>query len=117
MPIPTFTPPVRPSPGTSHAPQVKLLEAEFGDGYSQPTPHGINHIKKTVALVWSALLLEQRDDIVGFFERMGGSLPFYFQPYGEARMLKWTCKEWSSQKDGGVWSITATFVQSFTNEV
>lgn len=42
MVLPTFIPPVGPSPGTSHKPTVNLWEAEFGDGYSQPTPKGIN---------------------------------------------------------------------------
>ena len=41
MSLTIFSPPVAPSPGTAHKPTVNLWEAEFGDGYSQPTPKGI----------------------------------------------------------------------------
>lgn len=116
MPLPVFEPPVRPSPGTSHKPRLSLWEADFGDGYSQPTPKGINHIKKSVALTWDVLTTGQMSEIRDFFERLGGNQPFYFDPFGEDGMLKWTCKEFDWTTDGGIWKITATLVQSFTNE-
>lgn len=116
MPLPTFRPPVGPSPGTNHKPAVSLFEADFGDGYSQPTPKGINHIKKTTTLKWTVLTTEQADEIEDFFERMGGSQPFYFQPFGVRRAMKWTCKEWERTTEGGIWSMTATLVQSFTSQ-
>ncbi|MBB4184903.1 phage-related protein [Sinorhizobium terangae] len=115
MPLPTFTPPVAPSPGTSHAPTVNLWEAEFGDGYSQPTPKGINHIRRNVSLKWDALTYDQMRAVVGFFEDRGGNRPFYFQPYGEQTPRKWTCKEWTHSAQLP-WQVTATFVQSFTTE-
>lgn len=117
MPIPTFSPPVGPSPGTSHKPTVNLWEADFGDGYSQPTPKGINHIKRAVSLSWNVLTLDQMQDITGFFERMGGNRPFYYQPFGEACARKWTCKDWTFTTEGGIWQVTAELVQSFTNAV
>ena len=117
MAIPTFTPPIGPSPGTSHKPAVNLWEAEFGDGYSQPTPKGLNHIRRSVSVAWKALTYEQMREIVGFFEHMGGNRPFYFQPYGEPCARKWTCKDWTSTADNGVWVVTATLVESFTLSV
>lgn len=115
MALPTFAPPVRPSPGTSHKPTVNVWKAEFGDGYSQPTPKGINHIKKSVSLSWDVLTYAQMRQIVEFFERMGAVKAFYFQPFGEPVMLKWTCEEWTSSTDSGIWKVEATLVQSFTN--
>lgn len=117
MSLPTFTPPVRPSPGTSHAPQVNIYEADFGDGYSQPTPKGINHIKQQVSLRWTALTTRQMEQIDAFFMRMGGTQPFYFDPFGTRQNLKWTCKEWSKTTDRGIWQFSAELVQSFTNQV
>lgn len=114
MGIPTFTPPIGPSPGTSHKPTVNLWEADFGDGYSQPTPKGINHIKRAVSLKWAVLTLEQMQEITGFFERMGGNQPFYFQPFGEHRTRKWTCKEWDFTTDSGIWTVAANLVESFS---
>jgi phage-related protein len=117
MAVQTFTPPVGPSPGTSHRPTVNLWEADFGDGYNQSTPKGINHIKRTVALKWGVLTLDQMQDITGFFERRGGNEPFYFRPFGESRARKWTCKEWDFTTEGGIWAVTATLVESFANAV
>ncbi|MQV98351.1 phage tail protein [Sinorhizobium medicae] len=117
MVLPTFIPPVGPSPGTSHKPTVNLWEAEFGDGYSQPTPKGINHIRRAVSLAWNALTYDQMRAIVDFFESRGGCEPFYFQPYGEPVARKWTCKDWTSTADSGVWKVTAELVQSFSTVV
>ena len=116
MPLPTFEPPVGPSPGTSHKPTVNLWEADFGDGYSQPTPKGINHIKKSTSLKWDVLTYEQMREIVDFFERMQGNKPFYFTPFGEPNAIKWTCKEWDYTTTEGIWQITANLVQSMSNE-
>lgn len=117
MPFPTFAPPVGPSPGTAHKPTVNLWEADFGDGYSQPTPKGLNHIRRATSLKWAALTYGQMRDIVDFFEGMGGNRTFYFRPYGEEVSRKWTCKEWSSATDGGVWTIAAELVESFAPSV
>lgn len=115
MPLPTFEPPVRPSPGTAHKPTVNLWKADFGDGYSQPTPKGINHIKKSVSLTWDVLTTEQMFEIVEFFEARGGNEAFYFDPFGERGMMKWTCEEWDHDTEGGIWKVTAKLDQSNTN--
>lgn len=115
MPLPTFVPPIGPSVGTSHKPQVNLYEADFGDGYSQPTPKGINHIRRTVSLKWDGLTPEQADEIEDFFERMQGNRPFYYAPWGSRGPVKWTCKEWSKPQGPGIWTFTAELVQSFSN--
>lgn len=117
MPLPTFNPPVGPSPGTAHKPTVSLWEADFGEGYSQSTPKGINHIRKSVALRWDTLEFDQMREIIEFFEKQGGSKPFYFKPFGEIEMLKWTCKDWAPTTESGIWKISATLIQSFTNTV
>jgi len=117
MALPTFNPPIGPSPGTAHRRQINLWEAEFGDGYSQPTPKGINHIRKTTELKWEALTYEQMEAIIGFFERMGGNKPFYYKPFGYSTRIKWTCKDFSARTDEGIWSVTAELIESFTNEV
>ena len=116
MALTTFNPSVRPSPGTSFKPQVKVLEAEFGDGYSQPTPDGINNIRQKVDLTWDALTETQMNQINNFFTNRKGSQAFYFRPAGYSTPLKWTCKEWSRTLSDGVWKVQASLVQSFTAE-
>jgi phage-related protein len=116
MPLPTFYPPVGPSPGTGYTPTVSLWEADFGDGYSQSTPKGLNHIKKSYSLAWKVLTEDQYYEITDFLEGQQGNKPFWFQPFGAREPMKFTCKEWAPTSDAGLWSITATFVQSFTNQ-
>ena len=116
MALQTFSPAVGPSPGTTFKPQIKVLEAEFGDGYSQPTPDGINHIRETVELRWDGLTEPQMEAINGFLTARKGAEPFYYRPAGYAVNLKWTCKEWTRTLSGGVWQMTANLVQSFTAE-
>lgn len=117
MPLLTFEPPVGPSPGTSHKPTVNLWKTEFGDGYSQNMPKGINHIKKQTSLQWDALTTDQMHEITGFFERMQGNKAFYYQPFGERLTVKWTCEEWDYVTTGGIWQVTATLVESFSAAV
>lgn len=116
MALPTFNPSIRPSPGASHQRQVNILEAEFGDGYSQPTPNGLNHIRKGVTLRWKGLTLAQMQELDNFFTERGGTKAFHYKPHGMAVSSKWTCKEWAPSDRGGVFEFTATLKQSFTAE-
>lgn len=115
MPLETFSPSIAPSPGTSHKPRVDVLAAEFGDGYSQAAPRGLNHIKQSISLRWDGLTDTQMVELRTFFEGRGGYRPFYYQPRGFATQLKWTCREWSIS-DAAPWRLEAKFEQSFTNE-
>ena len=116
MALPTFTPAVGPSPGTAFKPHIKVLEAEFGDGYSQPTPDGINNVRETVDLRWDGLTEPQMEAINSFLTARKGAEAFYYQPAGFGTAMKWTCKEWTRTLGGGVWQMTANLVQSFTAE-
>ena len=114
MTIPTFTPPCNPSPGFTTTPEVKLLKADFGDGYSQVSPNGLNHVRAVVeSLSWDVLAADERDQIIDFLKACGGTEPFWFAlPHGVT--TKWTCEQWSDQAiSGGFHRVTATFRQSF----
>lgn len=114
MTIKTFMPPVAPSPGTRRSQDVSLLEADFGDGYSQSMPRGKNHIRRKLSLVWEALTKAQAQEIDAFLQARAGYQQFYYRPPGEAKALAWTCKEWSHGTNAGVWTAEATLVQSFS---
>lgn len=115
MALPTFAPPVAPSPGTKSTPRISLYEAEFGDGYSQSSPKGLNHIRSTVELNWEGLVYNEMHLIRTFFEDRAGYKSFYFQPAGYAAAVKWLCKEWNFGS-GAPYTFTAKLEQSFTNE-
>jgi phage-related protein len=111
----TFNPPIPPSPGTRQEREVKLLVASFGDGYEQTVPDGVNHMRRKLSLNWDSLLPNQADQIDLFLREHMGYLPFYYTPSDEAVPVAWTCKDWSfSRNKGGLRSLTAQFVESFT---
>ncbi|PVA06108.1 phage tail protein [Thalassorhabdomicrobium marinisediminis] len=96
MALQTFAPSIAPSPAGTITPQVNLRTAEFGDGYTQAGPAGLNHIREVVALKWNGITPAQREELEAFFRAHGGYKAFLYQPYGFATPVRWTCKEWSS---------------------
>jgi phage-related protein len=118
MALLSFYPPIDPSPSTGRKVEFKILEADFGEGYSQPTRDGVNHRRRTLTLTWDALTDEQAEEISGFLFDRGGDETFYYTPPRETKPVKWTCKDYSDDvQSGGYRKISATFVQSFTLQV
>ena len=114
MPLPTFTPPVAPSPGTTDKPEFKVLVADFGDGYTQGSADGLNNVQRVLSLNWETLTPAQCNTIMNFLKGTKGTGIFYYTPSNEATALKWTCSEVSDKRgEGGLRSVTATFRQSF----
>lgn len=114
MTLVTFTPPIAPEYGANNKPKVKLLEADFGDGYTQTAADGLNHIRAEWTLNWPALTPAQADSVETFFSDRGGYTPFFWTAPGKASAQKWTCKDWEVGFAGpNHRSIRATFVQSF----
>lgn len=113
MAIETFVPPIPPSPGTSNKPEFKVLEAEFGDGYTQAGADGLNNIRDVLSLEWETLTPAQAEAIITFIRRQYGARPFWYTPSNGVRQ-KWTCKEYTDKRgEGGLRTVTATFRQSF----
>ncbi len=118
MAIPTFDPPIDPTPGLSRKTNYKLLKAEFGDGYTQTTRDGINHRRRQITLAWEALTDCQAWEISDFLEERGGDLDFYYTPPRESVPVKWKCEEWEDTVNAdGTRKISATFQQSFSNAI
>ncbi|TIX27745.1 phage tail protein [Mesorhizobium sp.] len=110
----TFNPPVAPSPGTRNKPEIKLLKADFGDGYTQTSPDGLNHIRRTLSLNWECLLPWQKDQIVQFFEDHAGWEPFYYTPSNENQPVKWTCEDWDDTRASDGFKVSAILKQDFS---
>ena len=115
MTLPTFTPPCAPSPGLTDTPEIKILKSEFGDGYTQASPQGLNHIRKVVEATWDVLDRAERDYIIDFFMERAGCQPFWFQMPHDDAATKWTVETWSDTVISGDYHrIAATFRQSFS---
>jgi phage-related protein len=107
-----FAPEVAASPGTNVKKTASLFETEFGDGYSQAIPKGLNSIRRNISLSWQGLTEAQAQYIDDFLTAQGGNKTFLFQPYGYSAPIKWTCKEWTVSP-GVPWRVTAEFRESF----
>lgn len=119
MTIATFTPPMNPSVGAINKPKVSVLRADFGDGYSQATRSGLNHIRNEFSLTWEVLTPTQADAIEAFLIQQGGDIPFLWSRPGKSTPDKWTCENWEVSFLSPLYqgqnyrSIKATFTQSF----
>lgn len=116
MPIATFAPEIAPSPGSQRTPEVKLRKSEFGDGYTQASPAGLNHIRRTLALKWDGVSPAQLAALNAFFEAQGGYKPFWYTHAPEGVQRKWTCDTWGVTY-GAPASFTATLREDFSNAV
>ncbi len=107
----TFTYPVDRASELTEKPRV--LEAQFGDGYSQRTGDGINNRAEVWALTFAAQTVAERNAILAFLRARNGVEAFdWVSPFGTYG--KWVCKEWTGRPDTAVAnSITATFTQVF----
>jgi phage-related protein len=111
MALNTFTPPVAPSPGYSADFKPKLWKADFGDGYTQSTRQGLNHIGRQVPIKWDTLTVAQAQAIEDFFIAQGGDTAFLYALSNDITR-QWRCEEWHRTRDGAQ-SITATFLEDF----
>lgn len=118
MAVPTFKPPIPPSPGTMAKPELRLIKTEFGDGYTQRTRDGLNHSRDSLSLTWELLTPEQGRKIDAFFRERGGDRPFYYHSVLHDGPVKWTCTDYSPKiVENGFWSYSATLTQDFGLEV
>lgn len=115
MAIPTFNPPKAPSPQSSKTQDLKLLKAEFGDGYTQITRDGINHVKRKARLIWDSLREAHSTEIHDFFEGLGGDQPFKYKVPDDGEIRRWRCEKWETQfTTYNRRTITADIVEDFS---
>lgn len=116
MSLDTFTPPRTPDAPMAETSKVNLFEAEFGDGYTQATPNGLNHIRRTFSAKWTALYDDEAQAIIDFMVAHKGTESFWYTVPRVGR-LKFTCKNWSrTLNELGSADVTAELVESFSTE-
>ena len=94
MAAPTFTPPIAPSIETTRSMKPRVLMAQFGDGYTQRAPDGINTMMETITVAWSRLKPADAATIVAFFEGRKGAYPFYWTAPRDAAPKLWIAESW-----------------------
>lgn len=114
MSVDTFVPPLTPSPGTSDAPEIKILKTDFGDGYTQAARAGLNNVRRIMTLKWDVVPAALASEIIAFFVAHGGTDPFLYKVPGETTAILWTCESFEESFAAYNYrSITATLRQSF----
>ncbi len=69
------------SDGIEHKQENRVLSAQFGDGYAQIAPDGINTDISTFNITWSNILQGEAELLFNFLApRQGGLDSFYFTP-------------------------------------
>ena len=97
-----------------YAPTTTMLvrTAQYGDGYAQTVPDGINNVSSNYSLVF----IKNRKDmaaIIAFLDAHQGATAFYFTPLFRPQGL-YKCPGYTGPtKDGNVYTLTATFNESF----
>ena len=117
MTIPTFTPEQAPSYGpTQYKTTPEVIGAEFGDGYGQAAPAGLNNLRREASLFWDVLPVETAITYDTFFEALKGSAPFYYTLRGEAVPVLWRAISWGRGEGGAGWvTYTVTLRRYFGN--
>ncbi|CAO3459794.1 hypothetical protein [Azospirillum argentinense] len=108
----TFTP-KPPLVGATVEPEFKVLSAEFGDGYSQRAPDGLNNVRETHAFTWEVPAADA-DYIVGFLKDRRGAEAFdYACPDGVTRQF--VCPKGATRERlrPTLHKVTAQFVEVF----
>ncbi|MAX33219.1 MAG: phage tail protein [Halomonadaceae bacterium] len=102
--------------GPSLRTQFKVDQTEFGDGYVQRQPAGLNSVRDTWSPSWTLLTQAEYEQLDGFLRARKGVTPFLWQPPWEDTPRQWICQELSSQRPTSARfaSISATFVEDFS---
>ncbi|MFP3564688.1 phage tail protein [Paraburkholderia sp. SIMBA_030] len=91
---------------------LRVRKAQFGDGYAQRVKDGLNNRASSFSLTFINNA-ETITAIVAFLDAHDGSSGFYWQPPLRDPGL-FTCENYSEPtKDGGVYTLSATFNQTF----
>ena len=112
----TFVPPKPPAPGSGWQRTLATRRIEYGDGYTQLAPDGVNVRRIQMLLSWPLLSHADADAIATFFETQIGKSFLYDPPWittGAGTYL-WSCAEWSRSEPTSVSSeIQATLAREF----
>lgn len=98
----------------SESTKPRVRTVNFGDGYTQETPDGLNFKPKNFSLVWDMVFDDDKTTIVNFLEARGGYQTFNWLNPSNNTTYKVKCREWNvDYVNPGIWRITATFNQKF----
>lgn len=117
MPVSHTFPDTLPNPtsdsfGYDEEPRVKV--AQFGDGYEQRAPDGINALARNWTLTFEPMTKAQRNILRDFCRARKGSEPFYWDTPDDDETVVVKATKWSIRRmSGDNWSVVVTFKEVF----
>ena len=94
----------------------KIHTMDFGDGYTQRITDGINNLQQTMQVSFSTRPKAEIDDLVAFFESLGGVNKFEMtiDDSNGNEKIKVLCLQWSQTwAFDNFYSLSATFVRCY----
>ncbi len=94
----------------------KIHTMDFGDGYTQRITDGINNLQQTMQVSFSTRPKAEIDDLVAFFESLGGVNKFEMtiDDSNGNETIKVLCQQWSQTwAFDNFYSLSATFVRCY----
>ena len=110
-----FSAPVQPDKGFGRVSTARVLLANFGDGYEQRLADGINILDQTMTLSFTTRPKEEIDNLVAFFESLGGVSRFKFNledsnESSDTETIFCICPSWNQTwAYDNFYTLTATF--------
>ena len=98
--------------GFTRASKPKVHTMTFGDGYEQRLADGINNLAQTMSISFSTRPKAEIDDLVAFFESLGGVSKFRMtiDDTNGNETIKVICREWNQTWSyDNFYSLSATF--------
>jgi len=113
MPLLTF-PAILPSYGSDPRNSFRVLEAKFGDGYSQRAGDGLHGKQTDWTVLFENLEIADSDTIRDFLDARGGVEAFLWTPPNDVER-KFVCQTFSGPRPTGHFTrtIRATFREVF----
>ncbi len=103
-----------PDYGLNAAPTFRVLRAQFGDGYEQRSPDGLNSVRRSWTVTWSVIGAEEKDALMSFLTQMGGVQSFFWTMPDTLEMVRVTCDDPTATYDSfSNHTVTGTFREVF----
>lgn len=103
-----------PSKSFTKSVKPRVLNAQFGDGYSQRAVNGINSIVREWNLSFNSKSIKDINAIETFLSNRKGVEGFLWTPPGESTAYAVICQDWSRTYDTHISaSLQARFTQIF----
>lgn len=102
------------SQGSTRKRKFRVLKAQFGDGYLQTAPDGVNHQVDSWNIIYANLTDADRASVWSAIETVGVSDYFTWTPPGDvAKKWKIVSEVTETPQSGDIYSISFDLMQVF----